>query len=146
MNSGFLLAIDLGIKTGLALFDKKGQLLWCRSHNFGDVQRLKRAAHNILVGLPELRYIVLEGGGNLLEVWKKEALKRGMKVIEVSAEIWRKDFFPQKKQRDTRTAKASAVKLATELLKYTTSAYKKKLNHHTAEAVLIGIWAMKNFI
>ena len=143
MNEGYLLSVDLGIKTGLALFDKKGELLWCRSHNFGDAQRLKRAAHNILEELPGLRYLVIEGGGRLAELWKKEADKRGITVIETTAEAWRSEFFTSKKQRNAKTAKASAVKLATELLKDTGSAYKKNLNHNTAEAILTGIWAIR---
>ena len=146
MNEGYLLSVDLGIRTGLALFDKKGVLLWCRSHNFGDAQRLKRAAHNILEELPGLRYLVLEGGGRLAELWKKETYKRDITVIETTAETWRSKFFTSKKQRNAKTAKASAVKLATELLKDTDSAYKKNLNHNTAEAVLAGIWAMRSGI
>lgn len=146
MNVGYLLSVDLGIKTGLALFDKKGCLIWCRSHNFGDAQRLKRAVHNILEELSGLRYLVIEGGGRLAEAWKKEADKRGISVIETTAETWRSEFFTSKKQRNAKTAKASAVKLATELLKDTDSAYKKNLNHNTAEAVLIGLWAVSSGI
>ncbi len=146
MTEGYLLSVDLGVRTGLALFDEEGHLLWCRSHNFGDINRLKRAVQNILNELPELKYLVLEGGGRLAEVWKKEAGRRALNVIEVSAEMWRKEFFSQKKQKDSRTAKASAVKLARELLKGTQFAYKKDLNHNAAEAVLLGVWALRRLV
>lgn len=37
-----LLAVDAGVRTGLALLDREGRLLWCRSHNLGTTARLKR--------------------------------------------------------------------------------------------------------
>lgn len=43
-----LLSVDLGLKTGLALYGEDGRLLWYRSHNLGATDRLRRAAHVIL--------------------------------------------------------------------------------------------------
>ncbi len=37
-----LLAVDLGVKTGLALYGQDGRLLWYRSQNFGTAERLRR--------------------------------------------------------------------------------------------------------
>ncbi len=143
MKTEQILAVDLGVKTGLALFDKGGRLLWCRSHNLGNMTRLRRAVHNILKDLPSLICLVLEGGGAVGEVWKREAKRQGIKVIEVSAEEWRGEFFSFDMQKDGRTAKKSALKLAGEIIKGSPSAYRKKLNHDTAEAVLIGLWAVR---
>ena len=62
---GSLLAVDLGLKTGLALFAGDGRLLWYRSHNYGTTERLKRGVPDILDSISELTHVVIEGGGNL---------------------------------------------------------------------------------
>ena len=43
-----LLAVDLGLKTGLALYGEDGKLRWYRSKNFGTTARLKRAVYSLL--------------------------------------------------------------------------------------------------
>jgi len=71
MNS--LLAVDLGLKTGLALYEDSGTLVWYRSHNFGTAERLRRGVPGIMESIPDLTDLVVEGGGNLATVWEKEA-------------------------------------------------------------------------
>src|SRR5664279_4375864 len=88
-----LLAVDLGLKTGLALFEETGKLLWYRSHNFGTTERLKRGVPGILDGIPALAALVIEGGGNLATVWEKEADRRGIAVYRIGAEEWRQMFL-----------------------------------------------------
>ena len=68
---GSLLAVDLGLKSGLALFNRDGTLAWYRSHNFGSRERLKRGIPGILETIPDISAIVMEGGGNLATVWEK---------------------------------------------------------------------------
>ncbi len=67
-----LLAVDLGVKTGLALYDQDGRLLWYRSHNFGTAERLRRGARQVLGTLPQLAWLGLEGGGPLAEIWRRQ--------------------------------------------------------------------------
>jgi hypothetical protein len=62
-----LLAIDIGVKTGLALYRHDGRLLWYRSQNFGTAQRLRRGVRSVLDTLPHLAWLVLEGGGPLAD-------------------------------------------------------------------------------
>ncbi len=76
-----LLAVDLGLRTGLALYGQDGRLQWYRSHNFGTAARLRRAVRGLLDELPELTWLVLEGGGHLAEIWKREAERRGMGAL-----------------------------------------------------------------
>ena len=61
-----LLAIDIGVKTCLALYRHDGRLLWYRSQNFGTAQRLRRGVRSVLDALPHLAWLVLEGGGHSL--------------------------------------------------------------------------------
>jgi len=71
-----LLAVDLGLKTGLALFAEQGSLLWYRSHNFGTTERLKRAVPKLLDEIPELAALVIEGGGKLAVIWDRYSAVR----------------------------------------------------------------------
>ena len=43
-----ILAVDLGLRTGLAYFDDEGRLAWFRAQNMGSVPRLKRAIPAVL--------------------------------------------------------------------------------------------------
>ncbi|OYT14058.1 MAG: hypothetical protein B6I19_01910 [Bacteroidetes bacterium 4572_114] len=43
-----LLSIDLGVKTGFAMYGSDGKLLWYRSQNFGNAARLRKAVPKIL--------------------------------------------------------------------------------------------------
>ncbi len=140
MNS--LLAVDIGIRTGLAFYDGNGKLCWYRSHNFGNISRLRRAVYNTLRDLPGLTHIVLEGGGPLAEVWKKEANRRGINVIQISAEQWRRLLMFQRQQTDTAKAKNAAKELARRVIECSGAPKPTSLRHDTAEAVLIGLWAV----
>ena len=100
-----LLAVDLGLRTGLALYGKDGRLLWYRSHNFGTATRLRRGVQPILSDLPELKWLVMEGGGNLALIWQKEAQRRGISVMQVAAETWRRRILLPREQRNGPQAK-----------------------------------------
>ncbi|MDH4028074.1 MAG: hypothetical protein OEU95_04510, partial [Nitrospirota bacterium] len=60
---GTLLAVDLGLKTGLALYEQDGRLRWCRSKNYGTAAMLKRGVTALLGSIPDISFLVLEGGG-----------------------------------------------------------------------------------
>lgn len=60
-----LLAVDMGLRTGLALYREDRRLLWYRSQHFGNRARLKRGVHQILREIDDLAWLVVEGGGLL---------------------------------------------------------------------------------
>lgn len=74
----WLLAVDAGVRTGMAALDGSGLLLWCRSRNFGSSARLRRAAAGLLDSLPDLGLLAVEGGGRLGEIWTAEAVCLGL--------------------------------------------------------------------
>ena len=108
----FLLAVDLGLKTGLALYGEDGKLRWYRSKNFGTTARLKRAVYGILKEIPGLAMLVIEGGGGIAEIWEHEAQKRGIAVRRITAEDWRKTILFSREQRTGAMAKERAARLA----------------------------------
>ncbi len=136
-----LLAIDLGLRSGLACYGVDGRLRWYRSQNFGSRQRLRRAAESILGELPEVTDLVLEGGGDLADLWQKQALRRNIAVQIVSAEQWRADLLLNREQRRGLQAKDKADSLARRVIEWSGAQRPTALRHDAAEAILVGLWA-----
>jgi hypothetical protein len=138
----FLLAVDLGLKTGLALFGEDGKLRWYRSKNFGTTARLKRAVYGILKELPDLAVLVIEGGGSIAEIWAHEAQRRGTPVRRITAEDWRAQIlYPRERQTGAR-AKERAAGLADTVIAWSGLRRPTAPRHDAAEAILIGLWGV----
>ena len=73
-----LLAVDLGLRSGLAHFAADGRLLMYRSTHFGSVKSLKKGVPGIFKSLGHVEHVVVEGDRNLGEVWKKWAHYRAL--------------------------------------------------------------------
>ena len=137
-----LLAVDVGVRTGLACWGDDARLRWYRSHNLGNAARLRRAIPGLLDGVPDLARLVLEGGGPLVETWRAAADKRALEVTVVSAETWRSFFLLPREQRDGATAKQVAGRLARRAITWGGARQPTSLTHDAAEAVLVGLWGM----
>lgn len=137
-----LLAVDLGLKAGLALYGADGKLIWYRSHNFGTTDRLRRAAHGILNGIPGLAAMIIEGGGNLAVVWEKEAAQRGILVRRIGSEVWREQFLFPRERRTGPEAKKHAGEVARRIIAWSGAARPASLRHDAAEAILVGLWGV----
>ena len=137
-----LLAVDLGLRTGLALYAGDGRLLWYRSHNFGSAPRLRRAVHALLRDLPDLAWLVIEGGGPLADIWEKEAERRALPVLRIGAHTWRERLLLVREQRTGKQAKHSADDLARRVIEWSGAPRPTSLRHDAAEAVLIGLWGV----
>ena len=135
-----LLAVDLGLRTGLALYGRDGRLQWYRSHNFGSASRLRRAVPGLLDELPDLTWIILEGGGRLAEIWKREAERRRIGVRQIGAEAWRQRFLLPRQQRRGSQAKAHAEDVAKRVIAWSQARRPTSLRDDAAEAILIGLW------
>jgi hypothetical protein len=138
----FVLAVDLGLKTGLALYGEDGKLRWYRSKNFGTTARLKRAVYGILKEIPDLAMLVIEGSGNIAEIWEYEAQKRGIALRRIMAEDWRKSFLFSREQRTGAMAKEKAAQLADAVISWSGLCRPTVPRHDAAEAILIGLWGV----
>jgi hypothetical protein len=134
-----LLAVDLGVRTGLALYGDDGRLRWYRSQNFGSAVRLRRAIPALLDGVSHL---VVEGGGALAAPWSDEAARRSIEVRWLSAETWRGALLYPREQRSGEIAKRSADELARRVIVWSGAKRPTSLRHDAAEAVLIGLWGV----
>jgi hypothetical protein len=136
---GALLAVDLGIRTGLALYGDDGHLRWYRSQNFGSTPRLRRGIPALLEGVTHL---VIEGGGALARPWAAEAEGRGIAIEWVTAETWRAQFLYAREQRSGEIAKRTADDLARRVIEWSGARRPTSLRHDAAEAILIGLWGI----
>lgn len=143
-NSDKLLAIDLGVRSGLALFGRDGRLIWYRSTNFGSRGRLKRAAYGVLRKINSLSLVVAEGDATLGDIWQKNAEKLGARFQRIHAETWRDELLFKRHRRNARDAKHQADVLAREVIAWSNLPGPTSLRHDAAEAILVGVWAAKN--
>ena len=137
-----LLAVDLGLRTGLALYGEDGRLLRYRSTHFPNVGTLKRALPRVLDEAPNLAWLVCEGDRHYGTIWARLAEKRGAKVLRLSAEHWRGDLLSERERGDGVRAKESADKIAREVIAAFGAKRPTSLTHDVAEAILIGLWGV----
>ena len=100
-----LLAIDLGLRTGLAVYGRDGKLVWYRSRNYGNKTRLRKAARSVIEEAGTVHVVAIEGGGDIALPWVHEIERRDIELIQVQAESWRKDLLLSRHQRNGPQAK-----------------------------------------
>ena len=143
-----VLAVDLGLRTGLAYFDDDGRLAWFRSQNMGSVPRLKRAIPVVIGECAQLTHVVVEGDRRLGELWQKVAEKRGATFAFVTPETWRAALLLPREQRSGADAKEAADDKARAILEdsiargSTVKRPRTALKDDVAEAICIGAWAV----
>lgn len=140
-----LLAVDLGLRTGVAYFDCTGQLRWYQSRSLHKRSALRATAISWLTteGSP-VSHLALEGGGALAEVWQHEARKRGIDCQLFQADTWRPHALLHRNQRSAADAKKAAITRAQQLIAESPAqAPRTPLRHDVAEAILAGDWIMR---
>lgn len=137
-----LLAVDLGLRSGLALYGRDGRLNHYRSTNFGASSRLRRGVPAILEAIPNPVYLVMEGGGPLGEVWVREGERRGLEIIRVDAATWRRQLLRPREQQGRDRAKHNAGVMARQVIDWSGAPKPVRLRHDAAEAILVGLWGV----
>lgn len=138
-----LLAVDLGLRTGLAVFGRDGKLIWYRSRNYGNKTRLRKAARSVIKEAGELNVVAIEGGGDIALPWVHEIERQGLELIQVQAESWRKDLLLSRHQRNGLQAKKHADTLARKIIAWSGAKKPTSLRHDAAEAICFGLWAVR---
>ena len=138
---GGLLSIDVGLKTGYAVFNSKGCLIRYQARRIDGKPQLRKFSWQLIKELkPSVIY--LEGGGEFAEVWKKSAEKNSISVIQVYAEQWREKLLWIREQRNGKLAKHSADIMAHKIIENSPAPNPTcKLTSDVAEAILFGLWA-----
>lgn len=137
-----LLAVDVGLRTGLALFADNGRLLWYRSHHLPSGSSLKRFILHVLDTPPRPTRLILEGSGSLADSWIRAAERRKLPLRQIQAEEWRKTFLLPRQQHNAQLAKQNAIKIASRIIANLSDRQPTALRHDTAEAVLVGTFGL----
>lgn len=137
-----LLAVDIGLHTGLALFREDGRLLWYRSHHIATPAKLKKLVGKLLRDTPRPDRLYLEGGGPLAEIWQREAVKLNIQTTVLHAQQWRARLLNERQQRSGVQAKREAGRLARQVIEQLGEKRPTSLRHDTAEAILVGLYAI----
>jgi hypothetical protein len=124
----------------MAVYGNDGRLQRYRSQHYATQGTLKRALPGILDALPSVTTLVIEGGGALLGVWEREAARRALDVIRVSADEWRPALLIPREHRSASVAKRTAGQLARRIIAWSDAPRPTSLRHDAAEAILIGLW------
>ena len=140
-----LLAVDVGLHTGLALFGSDGRLQWARSNHVASATRLRDAAPALLRLAPNLTHLVYEGGGELAEIWRRAGQRRGLALAQVSAETWRHVILFDRERHNGPMAKQHADRLARNVFLWSGLKPPKVMRDDTAEAILVGLWGLLQF-
>jgi hypothetical protein len=135
-----LVAVDLGLRTGVAVYDGRGRLVRYGSRNFGTRTRLRGGAEAVLRELGRVDVLVVEGDRALGELWMSRAARRGADTLAVTPERWRGRLLHERERRSGREAKVAAGDLARVAIRELGDARPTSLRHDAAEAVLIGLW------
>lgn len=141
-ESQTLLAVDLGLRTGLALYGRDGRLRWYRSTHFGRTEQLRRGAPRLLAELANPAYLVLEGGGGLADIWEHAAQRQGLALLRIDADMWRRLLLLPRERYDRTRLKAAADRLARTVIDWSQAPRPTALRHDAAEAILIGLWGV----
>ena len=139
-----LLAVDLGLRTGLAVFSDDGRLRRYGSQNLGSRERLRRAVGGIVTSVADVAWLVAEGDRALFRIWQRAAQRAGAQATLVAPEVWREALLLDRDRRDACSAKAAALKMAAWIIRCAAGSKPKTLRHDAAEAILIGVyWAQR---
>lgn len=141
-KESYLLAVDVGLHTGLALFSENAHLLWYRSHHFSSPAKLKKVIGKLLREEPRPTHLFLEGGGPLAELWILEAEKLAISTVQIHAQQWREKLFYARQHRSGAQAKREADGLARQVIEQLGGKKPTSLRHDTAEAILIGLYGL----
>ncbi len=138
-----LLAVDLGLRTGLAQYGADGRLRAYRSKHFGSIRELRRGVHTILREDPVPGWVWVEGGGELADVWERQAQHDGIEFRQVHATDWRTRLLLPRHRTSGPEAKRHAGRLARSVIDWSGARRPKGgLRHDAAEAILLGLYAV----
>ncbi|WP_420455217.1 hypothetical protein [Rubrivirga sp.] len=114
-----------------------------RSQNLGSKSRLRRAAGAVLADHREAERVVLEGGGDLAELWVRAAERAGRRARVIDAGVWRRTLLLPRERRHGTDAKAAADGLARAVIEWSGAPRPKgPLRHDAAEAIAVGLWGV----
>ena len=161
-----LMAVDLGLKSGIAVYDENGQILHVENVRFIDPTQLEEGLQRLIEPW-QVSHVVIEGEDRkLYNIWKKtiermfgggrneedeeeeeeeeeDDMQPSVLVSRVIAEDWRRLLLTSKERRSARLAKQAASLIARQIVKKSPRLQDIGMTTDAAEAVLIGHYAVR---
>lgn len=138
----YLLAIDVGLSTGMALYNQDGRLCWCDSQKFENLAQMKRFAAKLIGETEKLDWILSEGDYNLAAIWERAAIKNGVRIQRVSGQVWCQQLLEMPYDDAVQQIDPHAFEFARKIMHYSEMSSPKNLDKHAIEAALIGMWGV----
>lgn len=144
-SNGLLMSVDLGLRTGICVFDDAGRLLHYDDFHFQSAEELEANARALIANLeeetkrPVLR-IAIEGGDPPLHAaWQRAAKER--RILNVLPDQWRKDLLKAEDIVSGEKSKAASRQLAREIVQqYGVFPLKDdEIQTDAAESILLGL-------
>lgn len=137
-----ILAIDLGLRTGVAVWDDTARLRTWQTIRFRSPRALQQGVRTVVRDLDDdVVFAVTEGDLDLARPWDRALTARGIRVLHVQAHQWRRDVFADQPDLDGKAAKRAALALARRLIREHAARGVPHLKHDAAEAICLGYWA-----
>lgn len=148
-----LLAVDLGLRTGLSLYNDEGRLLRFDNFHFESPDQLLKAAKSVLLAWEDdvketdasgrrwkISKIAIEGGDPPLRDAWHEAANGDRAVLHVRPEEWRADLLLTKEKLDGEKAKSASRLIARQIVSdYGNFDFEGKFQTDMAESILLGL-------
>ena len=150
-----LLSVDLGLRSGFAVYDNEGTLRTAFGRHFVSQSNIEASINEVLVNVTRnysITHYVLEGDNILQKTWREAiATFTGtehstVEILTVSPAEWRAQMLMKKEAESGSSAKAAARLIARQIMwraglvdEYSTQA----MDTDVAEAILIGYYATR---
>lgn len=140
-----LLAVDLGLRTGLCLFDNAGKLLRYEDRQFASACDLEQGAASILLKWEaeagsRISHVAIEGSDpDLLSAWSNAASDR--RILHVHPEHWRHDLLTPQECDSWRSSKEASRVVARSIIERFGTDELDRVDYTTdcAEALVLGV-------
>ena len=150
-----LLSVDLGLRSGFAVFDNEGKLTTAFGRHFESQSNIETSINQVLVDVTRnysITHYVLEGDNVLQQAWREAIAsftgtdRETVEIISVSPAEWRAQMLVKRETDSGSSAKAAARLIARQIMwraglvdEYPT----QPMDTDVAEAILIGYYTTR---
>jgi hypothetical protein len=148
VGKGLLLSVDMGLRTGFAVYGPNGDLRTHSNRQFSSMVELRESIPSLIetFGGGSLQHLYLEGDIPLCEAWTSavQQCHNGIQsIVKVEPSSWRDDLLTPRERQTGKDAKAAARLISRQIMwKSGLPIPNGPLDTDEAEAILIGFWAV----
>lgn len=137
-----LLAVDLGLRSGIAAYDCEGRLTAFGVQAYRSREAMRRGAGKTVAEHGQLEWLVSYGCPTQAAVWERSAMRQGVRVQRVDGETWRQALAVNDAPRNSAENNRHVVRLARRIIDWAQMPQPVVLPTDAAEAICVGLWAV----